>query len=251
MCPVGQGKLMRSKGFMDFSLFKEILWGELKNTDVKGIRFVRWGEPTMHPRFTDFLRETKKAKFLVHFNTNGMLFDEELVWAILAYKVDSIKFSFQGLDKYGYESVRRGGNFDTIKQWIKYLYEKRGNGQRPYITVDTTVTQGDDAGCASFREGFRDISDDINIRETVTFVGDGFTRTRRNNTCSEYNKVSLNWDGTVSFCCSDFDNLLLVGNLRKQSLSEVWNGEQAVTYRRMLIEKKHKLLPLCKYCLDG
>lgn len=250
MCPTGLGKLMRPKGFLDFALFKEILWGELKDTKCKGIRFVRWGEPTLHPRFTEFLKESKRAGFLTHFNTNGQLFDEDLVRWILTLETDSIKFSLQGYDKHEYTRIRKGGNFDTVCKWIKYLHDKRGKGRKPYITVDTTVAQRDIEKDRTFIQSFESIADSIGIGETTSFVGDGFARKQRNKTCYEFSKISVNWDGTVSFCCADFDNLLLIGDLKTQSLQEIWNGELAVKYRRMIMNGEGKQLPLCKWCLE-
>ncbi|GHS93367.1 hypothetical protein FACS1894139_02910 [Planctomycetales bacterium] len=48
MCPTGTGVAKREKGFMSAPLFSRIL-EDCKGKKV-GLRFIRWGEPTLHPQ---------------------------------------------------------------------------------------------------------------------------------------------------------------------------------------------------------
>jgi uncharacterized Fe-S cluster-containing radical SAM superfamily protein len=247
MCPVGQNQIMRQKGFMDFTFFEQTILPQLERIGAKGIRFVRWGEPTLHPRFTEFLRLAKRQGFLVHFNTNGMLFDEELARFAITNEIDSIKFSFQGTNENEYERIRRGGRWDTMCKWIKYLSKQRGNGNYPRIEIGTTAAEISDKQRESFRKYFDGVVDTISFGKTRSFGNDA---DRGNNPkCWEFNKASINWDGTVSFCCADYDNMMLIGDLKVQTLYDIWNGEQAIQYRQMLMSNKHGLLPLCKCCI--
>jgi len=70
--------------------------------------------------------------------------------------------------------------------------------------------------------------------------------------CNEvYDKLSINWDGTVSACCGDYDNYMLVGNLNKSSIQDIWqNSMELKQFRDMLNEFRHSELPLCKNCYD-
>ena len=70
--------------------------------------------------------------------------------------------------------------------------------------------------------------------------------------CSEvYEKLSINWDGSVSACCGDYDNLMVVGNLNESAVRDIFqNSQELKQYRKMLDENKHELLPLCKTCFQ-
>lgn len=46
-----------------------------------------------------------------------------------------------------------------------------------------------------------------------------------------YHFVSVLWDGSVVPCCLDHDGSIVLGNLREQSLQEIWTGEAAVCFR--------------------
>ncbi len=69
------------------------------------------------------------------------------------------------------------------------------------------------------------------------------------NRCSEvYTELSVNWDGSVSACCADFDKKLVVGHVN-DSLCNVWNhSEKLRLIRRMLDCGMHDSFLLCSMC---
>jgi len=108
-CPTGMGTCKRPKGFMSGNVFHKIL-----SEATAAIRFVRWGEPTLHPRLYDWISEAKGKGLLTHINTNGILLDVE---EVLDCGLDSIKFSLHGRN---------------VSEKVNSLYERT---PRPYITV--------------------------------------------------------------------------------------------------------------------
>lgn len=52
----------------------------------------------------------KSQGVLLHFNTNGLHLDDEMISKIIESGIDSIKFSFQGIDELTY-----GGNEERWK----------------------------------------------------------------------------------------------------------------------------------------
>lgn len=53
MCPVGTGIMKREQGFMSEEVFEKILHN-IRMFHIQGVRFIRWGEPTLHPRFVEW-----------------------------------------------------------------------------------------------------------------------------------------------------------------------------------------------------
>jgi radical SAM protein with 4Fe4S-binding SPASM domain len=69
--------------------------------------------------------------------------------------------------------------------------------------------------------------------------------------CPEvFDKLSINWDGQVSACCADSNNQMVVGDVLKQPLRDIWHADSLNTYRHMLADMRHDELPLCKNCWD-
>ena len=49
--------------------------------------------------------------------------------------------------------------------------------------------------------------------------------------CPEvFNKLSINWDGTLTACCTDSDNKMLLGNIKESSVTEIWKSDKLDEY---------------------
>jgi radical SAM protein with 4Fe4S-binding SPASM domain len=54
------------------------------------------------------------------------------------------------------------------------------------------------------------------------------------------------WDGRVSMCCADFDGRHIFGDLRSQSIAEVWNSPLYRAARRQHLESGGP--EICRSC---
>jgi radical SAM protein with 4Fe4S-binding SPASM domain len=69
--------------------------------------------------------------------------------------------------------------------------------------------------------------------------------------CPEvFDKLSVNWDGKVTACCMDSDNLMVIGNILEQPIADVWTNEPMTHYRQVLADMRHDDLDLCRNCWD-
>jgi radical SAM protein with 4Fe4S-binding SPASM domain len=55
-------------------------------------------------------------------------------------------------------------------------------------------------------------------------------------------------NGDVTVCCVDWNKKTAVGNLREQSLAEIWNGPELRAFRRMHLENRRHENPACRNC---
>ena len=55
-------------------------------------------------------------------------------------------------------------------------------------------------------------------------------------------------NGEVVVCCRDLDHKTVIGNLIKQSVNEIWNGELMVDVRRNLLNETPENISACKGC---
>jgi len=245
MCPIGQNTIKREQGFMDGSVFHKVL-RELR-MHMTPIRFIRWGEPTLHPMWLSWIQDSKDAGLMSHLNTNGSLIDETALDRIVAIPLNSIKFSFQGTSKEDYQRIRYGGNWDKLMETIKLLHLKRANRNWPYIQAGVTVEKESPEQIQSFKEVVSPYVDDVYVNKTkdLTEVNPPEMIIE----CPEvFDKLSVNWDGTVSACCGDYDNKMLVGDVKTNTLKEIWESSKLNVYREMLAARKHSELDLCCRC---
>ena len=267
MCPTGIGSSIREKGYMSDKTYYKLL-RDISGHQV-GLRFIRWGEPTLHPKMCKYIKAAKKEGHLCHINTNGVTINK-LIDDILEAGLDSVKFSFQGVNEESYERIRQGGNFKNVIANIKDLYNARINNS-PYIQVSTTTTSESEEEIKKFKESIAPYCDMINVGATILQYLD-IDRSDMNEKqkelfqkikseqrvvykrpahCSEvYGKLSVDWDGKISACCTDYDRELIIGDLADNTISEIFMCNKIDTYRKILSRKAFSEVAKCSKCFD-
>lgn len=268
MCPTGTFSQKRDKGFMDDALYEKLL--DEVTPRGTALRFIRFGEPTMHPQFLGYIRMATARGLLTHVNTNGSFLTDDLIQALCDAPLSSLKFSFQGVDAKSYSEMRNTDYFDGLVDTIRRFAAIRGDREAPYLHVSTSVTYESPEQIAEFTALLRPLVDKVSVGHTVLDHLDTNTirlrpaememlrwlktqqsLVREHPECPEvYDKLSINWDGSISACCADSDNLMLIGNLKTHPISEIWQSELLQAYRSVLVRQGHDELPLCRNCYN-
>lgn len=268
MCPTGNFSQKRKKGFMTGETFAKVLDEAARHGAP--LRFIRWGEPLTHPDIVAFLQACRDRGVLTHLNTNGSKMTDDMMEALLAVPLDSIKFSFQGVDRKSYAEMRNIDFFDELAATIRRLHERRGGQAKPFIQVSTTITYETPDLVRRFKQDMAPYCDSLNVGRTVLeYVDLNAVRLRPHEMeelrrlkdlesvvkvhpeCPEvFDKISVNWDGKVTACCMDSDDMMVVGDLASQTLEEIWRSDLMTHYRTVLADMRHDELPLCKSCYD-
>ena len=92
----------------------------------------------LYPRLAEAIIEVKTLDCICHINTNGSLMDLEWEEFFVTVGLDSIKFSFQGVTKKGYEYMRNSSQFHRILNNIKSYIRQREIVERklPLIQIE-------------------------------------------------------------------------------------------------------------------
>jgi MoaA/NifB/PqqE/SkfB family radical SAM enzyme len=270
MCPTGAGASTRERGFMSDETYEKIIAG-LRGRSV-GLRFIRWGEPTLHPKLAEYIKTARGEGHICHINTNGVLCDAAMSENLLASGLDSVKFSFQGTDERSYQEMRQGGGFTSLIKNIETLHRLRGGHESPYIHVSTTTARETDEDIKLFEERMSKICDLVTVgRTNFEFVdaehADTLTGARkalfaelkskqaavkkRPEVCYEvFGKLSVDWDGKVTACCGDYNAEMTVGDVARNTIGEIYNSGGIERYRRILSRREYDKIRLCSFCYD-
>ncbi|MGE5328825.1 MAG: radical SAM/SPASM domain-containing protein [Deltaproteobacteria bacterium] len=260
MCP--RNMMQRETGFMDFNIFKKVV-DECKEYSA-AIRLIRYGEHLMHKQLFEFIRTAKEKEIFVHLTTNGLLLDKDKAEELVDLNLDSMIFSFQGATKQGYEDMRYNDKYDLLISNIKQIIDirNRKNKEKPWVHISSTMTNETKEEIESFKAFWGGITDSVGVgkttfsqfnkqeyQDTIREYLPKETIERRYSPCSEvYQKLSVNWNGDVTACCGDYDNFLLLGNVKSSSLKEIWNSKKLNEIRNLLDQMRMAELPLCKDC---
>jgi radical SAM protein with 4Fe4S-binding SPASM domain len=267
-CPTGTGSMKRERGLMSEDTFRRII-EDIMGRSI-GINIARWGEPMLHPKLVEWIKMLKADGHIVHLNTNGILLNKNYIEQLLNSGLDSIKFSFQGIDKKSYEEMRQGANWEKYISSIKTMYNARG--ARPYMNAGTTTTYETNEQIELFINEMSKICDSVTIGKTklehielekTTVLKEEQKKLLSNLKhkqslkkkhfviCPEiFGRLSIDWDGKVSGCCQDYDRYLIVGDIHRDTLYEIFNGEKIKKYREILARNAFDEIEFCSKCYD-
>lgn len=262
----GQQAMTRKKGFMTEKIFKKLIDECVKYKTP--LRFIRWGEPFVHPKIINFCKYIKSKGLLLHITNNGLFIKENDMKALVGLEVDSLIFSFQGATKKEYEKMRDNHRYNELKSNVLKMVKIRGNKKKPFIHISSTMTNESKKQIKAFVNYWINIVDSVGIGKTnlsrlntyqiksIESIGK-LAELKKQETikkcyrqCEEvYKKISVDWDGKVTCCCMDYDSFLNVGNLDQESLFEIWNkSKELKIFREILDKNRHKCLNLCSTC---
>ena len=164
MCETGRKIYHRPKGYMSDDTYLRIL-NNIAPQDKEcktALRIIGTGEPTLHPKWKEFLKMAKDRGILLHLNTNGSRMDEENIRAILDIGIDSVKFSFQGATKEKYLEMRSTDFFDELLSRMKKIKKLR-SANKPFLQISTTVLDETKEEIDTFKKLAEEAADYVNV----------------------------------------------------------------------------------------
>lgn len=256
MCP--RGIMQREVGFMSGDLFRKII-DEAAQIGVEKITLHGLGEPLLHSELFDFIKYCKDAGIpFVLFSTNCSFLDEEKAYKVLNSGLDEIVLSLDGVTPETYEAVRRKGDFHKVVNNITRFLEIRKELQsvQPKVTLQMIKLYETLDEIEEYRKLWIDKVDELNIKNFDTFAGQ-----MNNGPVIEYDKehparlcktfvrnMLILQDGRVSLCTRDTNGVMIMGNLEKDTIKNIWNNNRFNAVRCKQRAGEYDNLPLCKGC---
>jgi len=254
---VEDGRWRESK-HMDLELFKKII-DEAVELGTYSINLNLLNEPLLNPKNTEMIKYAKMKGIVdVHFHTHGGLLNGKKSEELLNSGLDKLFVSIDSPYKEKYNKIRVYADFDDVMENLKKFKELRDKrGQLgPLIRIsmiqfpDVTEKELNDAknlfleyadyvGFQGYADPFLKIGKNIKYPSNYTskFV------------CHQpFTRLAILEDGRVSPCCVDYDQELIVGDLTKQSLKEVWESAELNKIREIQRDGKFYKLSTCANC---
>jgi len=256
MCP--RELMTRRIGYMDMELFKKIIDDIKKsNLSVKNICLNGFGEPLLDPLLPERIEYIKRELGCdVIFFTNGSLLCGEMAVQILNSGIDEINISLNGLGK-EYERIMGGLSYKKISDNVKNFMKKRGELglERPFVYISCVYIHKD-FNKKQFLDEWKDIVDSIFITPAEKWSDseddipyEELPYKFKEWPCKRlWENIWIAWDGKVHLCCKDYDGKMIMGDLKRESLSDIWFGNKFQNIRKLHQKNKFEQIPLCKGC---
>lgn len=269
-CPCGKaGRSLwregRAAGTMSYELCRKVIDDMLDFPGrINTLRFYKDGEPLMNRRLPDMIHYARKKNVAdrIDFTTNASLLNHDLSLALIDAGLSRINISVNALTSSRYEEVCGVRiDMDRFIENIEFLHKNSGDCR---IFLKTTDVGLDGEDPQRFYEMFGNICDEIAIeyvspswpdfgfgslesRSETNIYGDA--QARESLVCPFiFYQICVNYDGSVSPCFADWNHKLLIGDVNKESLVEIWNGPAMKAIRLPNLLGLRSELDVCNRC---
>jgi MoaA/NifB/PqqE/SkfB family radical SAM enzyme len=276
-----QSRFRPGKGVMAEEIFEKALWDYQKmpwnGAKKKQINFTPLvGEPLVDPKIIERARRAKEMGFRVIFFTNGILLNRLDLESLLAAGVGQIVVSTAPFDRDSHERLyRSGGKYDDLRDGLQRLLTLRNQRNsatqvtilfRAHINLQKIMAQPDFQRLilphlrpAEVKELYAQVGSFDSwggqIKQADLPEGMHIAQAPRlkHRPCQWTFFLQVMYDGKVRACSCRFTGLehkeedgLFVGDIRQQTLEEIWRGPALRDLRRRF--GRGELPRVCRAC---
>jgi len=275
-CPTGIKP--NKRGALEPDNFASIVGQFSKNRFIpRVVVFYHGGEPLLNRHLAQYIRKLKDfgvRKTVI--TTNASLLTELRTEELIMAGLDEIRVSFDGESADENNSIRINGNFYCDAAKIKNLcrLQKKLSRSNPAIIINNiricsrdTLTAFRNTSQLHFKkppsyltEYFNEYCDDIAFKSFPAMVWPSFEafgnleaiflHPKKPKYCeSLFETFTILSNGDVVPCCFDLKGELVLGNIFKTNMCDVWNGILFTDLRTKYKERKYQ--DFCKKCNIG
>lgn len=252
------------KGDISFDLYKKIV-DEAKDF-IFDINLFHRGEPLLNKEIVKMVSYANSLGIKTRIHTNATLLTERLSTELIKAGLDLISFSFDGYTKTTYEKNRVNATYevtlDNIKRFLKI--KKELGSDTPFTILQVMEFDQDldgkdfDRQKRTFTSAFRDLGlDKLVIRTPHNWGGlldvEGIAKIDKESSdiipCTfPWYSLTVFYDGKVHLCPQDFEGEILLGDLNKDSIREVFNSKNIMRVRDRFAKKNIEGMNPCSNC---
>lgn len=256
-------QMSRKKSNMSWETYEKVV-REAVEWGIPRILLSGFGEAFIDKKIIDKVRFAKELGApWVGCLTNGSLLSEETTGRLIESGLDELSISMDGFSPETYNAIRVGLDFDEVVANVNRLLETRRNG-KPAVRIMIVVMPQNQHEKSRAKALFGGRVDHLSFRHAQNWGGDLggseaeaapdlFTpHTVENNRLYPclylWTQLNVHSNGDVVPCCIDWDNKMIAGNVREESLKEIWRGRALEGIRRAHEKGQMEKIPLCQDC---
>lgn len=258
MCP--RKEMKRPLVDMDKELYKKII-DELDKHGIDAFWFFHFGESILHPNWKELVNYVggKKRLGITWFSTNGVKFNEEAIDFVLNSGITFLNYSLHGTNEKTYSFVSPKENYSIVRGHLEMILQKKKELRRgPIIHIQMIDQEGTFHNIDEFLETFYrtgEILSVISLEYTGMAENKDYGLKRKRPLLKKCNRILrgdcfVDCSGFVKLCDADYDSRRAIGNLKDNTLYELWNSPNRKEVYDL--NKKGRIFELecCRDCVD-
>ena len=238
-------------GHMKLETFKLMI--DQAEGNIEFISLASRGEPLLCPDFKEMLSYTRDKFYNLKINTNASLLDEKMSHAILESGVKTLVFSADAADSTLYSKLRVNGKLENILKNIKKFQEIRTKkySKSKIITRVSGVKVNNQQNLNAMEKYWGDLVDQVAFVDYMPWENVYESKYSGVQTpCSDlWRRMFVWWDGKVNPCDVDYKSKLSVGNIKNNSIPELWKSDNYNKLRQRHESKLRNNTSPCNRCI--
>jgi radical SAM protein with 4Fe4S-binding SPASM domain len=215
------------------------------------------GEPLLDPKIYQRIEYCERHNISTLLSTNGTLLDEAAADRLLTSSIEHITLSFDGSTKESFEFYRKGARFEKVRDnFVRFARMKTERGSKIQIVVQMVRMERNWNEVDDFTRFWTSVPgvDQVRIKADET----NLMRPDSGHAASEWKypchylwrgPMYVKHSGDVYPCCQSYMlDGTPVGNVGRQSLEEIWNGEPMQAMRSMHAQGRAGEIDICSRC---
>lgn len=273
-CPSGLKQFTRPTGNLKPELLGKIL--EEMGTYLQYITFYFQGEPFIHPRMIDLIKEASSRRIFSVTSTNAHFITDKLADAIIDSGLNKLIISIDGTTQEVYEQYRKKGSLEKVISGTQRILDAkiRRKAKYPLLYFQFLVVKPNEHQIDEVKELGKEMGVDGVLFKTAQVYAykngnpliptiEKYARYRKRNdgTWEIKNKLLnqcwkmwhssvITWDGRVVPCCFDKDAKHAMGQLNSLPFREIWHGKTYRQFRQAILKSRDEI-DICKNCSEG
>ncbi len=231
MCP--SPNLKRERGFMAWEIYKKVVDEIAEKRPQTQLWPAIMGEPLiLKDKITEYIAYAKeKGINEVILNTNGTLLTPKVYLELANAHLDKIIIGLDSATEKTYNNIRIGGCYKTIHDNLNEILKMQG----PEIILQFIEMEENTGEREQFKEYWPSKGAVLKIRRRLgwgTCVEphgmDIEPQSKERVPCPWLMRaMNIQWTGNVAQCDADYEGTYSVGDVRIQTIDEIWNTEFA------------------------
>lgn len=261
MCPYDNYSKINDHLIMPDVLFERLM-NEFVSKGGKILTFNNFSDIFAHTSGIIFIEKALEYSSLqLYIVTNGLNMNPAYIDRILSKGFAGITYvSCHGFSQETFKKVTRRDAFYTVINNIKYLAENHPYPER--IIVQYAADYSSIEEVIQAQKYWSSLKVNLNLFNTHTFAGNSQhcqqdshsgilagCRGWGHDAGQPFYQIVIQANGDVTLCCHDLANSVILGNVAKNSIYEVWNSEQFYTVVGQIYmghDSKKKII--CRKC---
>ena len=208
----------------------------------KVIQLHGYGDPLLDKHMEEYVRILHEKGFESYFSCNPANIDFESTFKMMDAGLNYIKYSIESVDDNIHNQIRgeRSNFTDSYQSILKVLDYKKKNDLNTtvVITMLDLNRRNQKEDYDKLLEAFKDLDVYIYLKsEDCQWYRKDFHGTKSihwSEICKHpWMTMTIQSNGEAAMCMEDFNNEIFFGNVREQSLYDIWHGEKYEKFRNM------------------